>query len=217
VAAIGQTDQANHNYDLSLFSTVLNDGVLPAVSFLKPAAYQNAHAGNSDPIDEQHFLVTEINAIERSKFWSSTAIVIAYDDSDGWYDQVSSPILNGSNDPKVADSLVGDQPMCVSAATNPAIGVSGGYQDRCGPGPRLPLLVISPFARPNYVDNTPSEQASILKFIEDNWQTGRLGDGSFDARAGSLLNLFDFTATSGERLLLNSNGTVKSAASIPIG
>jgi phospholipase C len=209
VSAIGQTDQANHNYDLSLFTTALNDGVLPAVSFLKPAAYQNAHAANSDPIDEQHFLVTEINAIERSKFWSSTAIVIAYDDSDGWYDQLSSPILNGSNDPKVANS-VGDQPMCVSAAANPAIGMSGGYQDRCGPGPRLPLLVISPYSRPNYIDNTPTEQTSILKFIEDNWQTGRLGGGSFDARAGSLLNLFDFTATSGERLLLNSNGTVAS-------
>ena len=113
VSAIGHADQANHNYDLSLFTTALKDGVLPSVSFLKPAAYQNAHAGNSDPIDEQHFLVTEINAIEQSKFWNSTAIVIAYDDSDGWYDQVSSPILNGSDDPKVANSPIGDQPMCL--------------------------------------------------------------------------------------------------------
>jgi phospholipase C len=216
-SAIGQTDQANHNYDLSQFSTALTNGVLPSVSFLKPAAYQNAHAANSDPLDEQHFLVKEINAIESSKFWSSTAIVIAYDDSDGWYDQKSSPVLNGSNDQHMANSLIGDQPMCVTAAADAAIGMSGGYADRCGPGPRLPLLVISPFAKSNYVDGTPTEQASILAFIEDNWKTGRLGDGSFDARAGTLQNMFDFRATRGERVLLKSNGTVASVSSLPIG
>ncbi len=216
-SAIGETDQANHNYDLSQFATALTDGVLPSVSFLKPAAYQNGHAANSDPLDEQHFLVSEINAIENSKYWGSTAIVIAYDDSDGWYDQKSSPVLNGSNDQHVANSLVGDQPMCVSAAANPTIGVSGGYADRCGPGPRLPLLVISPYAKTNFVDHTPTEQASILAFIEDNWKTGRLGDGSFDARAGSLQNMLDFSKTTGEQLLLKSNGTVSATAMHPVG
>jgi phospholipase C len=216
VAAIGETDRANHNYDLSDFDRALKAGVLPSVSFLKPAAYQNAHAGNSDPIDEQHFLVNQINAIESSKFWDTTAIVIAYDDSDGWYDQQSSPIRNGSNDPKVANSLVGDQPDCVAAATG-SIGMLGGYPDRCGPGPRLPLLVISPYAKSNYVDDTPTEQASILAFIEDNWQTGRLGGASFDARAGSLQNLFDFTKSQGETLILNSHGTVSAAAMHPVG
>ena len=216
-SAIGDTDQANHNYDLSQFTTALKDGVLPSVSFLKPAAYQNAHAANSDPLDEQHFLISEINAIESSKYWSSTAIIIAYDDSDGWYDQRSSPVLNGSNDQHVVNSLVGDQPMCVSAAADPAIGLSGGYADRCGPGPRLPLLVISPFARSNYVDGTATEQASILAFVEDNWSTGRLGDGSFDARAGTLQNMFDFSKTQAEKVLLRSNGTVASAVVQPVG
>jgi phospholipase C len=216
-AAIGQTDQANHNYDLSQFGTALKDGVLPSVSFLKPAAYQNAHAANSDPLDEQHFLVGEINAIESSKYWATTAIVIAYDDSDGWYDQKSSPVLNGSNDQHVVNSLVGDQPMCVSAAGDPSIGVSGGYADRCGPGPRLPLLVISPFAKANYIDDTPTEQASIPAFIEDNWSTGRLGDASFDARAGTLQNMFDFTKSRGEKVILRANGTVASAVMQPVG
>jgi phospholipase C len=216
LAAVGQTDQANHNYDLSDFTSALDAGVLPAVSFLKPAQYQNAHAANSDPLDEQHFLVKEINAIESSKFWSSTAIVIAYDDSDGWYDQAASPVLNGSDDQKVANSVVGDQPMCVDASTNPSVGIAGGYQDRCGPGPRLPLLVISPYAKSDYIDSTPTEQASITAFIEDNWQTGRLGDSSFDQRAGSLDAMFDFAATSGRRVILSSRGTVKSVTPIPL-
>jgi phospholipase C len=216
-SAIGETDQANHNYDLTEFDAALKAGVLPSVSFLKPAAYQNGHAANSDPLDEQHFLVSEINAIESSKYWATTAIVIAYDDSDGWYDQKSSPVLNGSNDQHVVNSLVGDQPMCVSAAADPKVGVSGGYADRCGPGPRLPLLVISPFAKANYIDDTPTEQASIPAFIENNWTTGRLGDASFDARAGTLQNMFDFTKSRGEKVILRANGTAASAVMQPVG
>ncbi len=44
----------------------------------------------------------------------------------------------------------------------------------------------------NYVDHGVTDQSSILRFIEDNWGTGRIGGGSFDARAGSLLPIFDF-------------------------
>jgi len=46
-------------------------------------------------------------------------------------------------------------------------------QGRCGYGTRLPLLVVSPFARANHVDHTLTDQASILRFIEDNWLDGQ--------------------------------------------
>ncbi len=70
--------------------------------------------------------------------------------------------------------------------TNWTDGILATYQGRCGFGPRLPLLVISPYAKANYVDHTLTDQTSILKFIEDNWNTGRIGDDSFDEKAGSL-------------------------------
>ena len=70
-AAIGHTDQANHQYDLSDFYETVKDGNLPSVSFLKAAAYQDAHPGYSDPLDEQAFLVNTINQIEQSKYWRS--------------------------------------------------------------------------------------------------------------------------------------------------
>ena len=64
---------------------------------------------------------------------------------------------------------------------------------RCGPGTRVPFLVISPYARPNYVDHAQVSQASVVRFIEDNWLKGqRLDGGSFDATAGSLNDMFDF-------------------------
>ena len=174
-AAIGHTDQANHQYDLSDFYETLKDGNMPAVSYLKAAEYQDGHAGYSDPIDEQNFLVNTINQIEQSPFWKSTAIVVTYDDSDGWYDHQVSTIVNGSN-------TSADAAICTPVPT-----VLGSYPDRCGYGPRLPLLVISPWTKQNYVSSKVTDQSSVVKFIEDNWLGGqRIGNGSFDAIAGSL-------------------------------
>jgi phospholipase C len=175
-AAIGHTDQASHQYDLSDFATTLKDGNMPAVSFLKAAEYQDAHPGYSDPVDEQHFIVNTVNQIEQSKYWKSTAIVITYDDSDGWYDHQNSPRVNGSNDPAT------DQAVCTSTPIK-----LGTYADRCGYGSRLPLVVISPYTQQNYVSHNVTDQSSITKFIEDNWLHGQsTGNGSYDAVAGSL-------------------------------
>jgi phospholipase C len=157
---------------------------MPSVSFLKAAKYQDGHAGYSDPLDEQHFLVTTINAIEQSRYWNSTAIVIAYDDSDGWYDHVTPPIVNPSSSSEDAYTATGQ------CGTGTAL---RGFEDRCGYGQRLPLLVISPWARQNWVDNSMTDQTSILRFIEDNWSVPRIGGGSFDALAGSLRGMFDYS------------------------
>ncbi|WP_405057455.1 alkaline phosphatase family protein [Kribbella sp. NBC_01505] len=181
VAKIGHTDQANHQYDLTDFDAAAKAGNLPAVSFLKAGEYQDGHAGYSDPLDEQHFLVNTINEVQKSKDWASTAVIVAYDDSDGWYDHVTPPKVNGSTDAA--------QDQAVLCGTKPA---AGGYADRCGYGPRQPLLVISPYSKTNFVDHNRTDQTSILKFIEDNWRTGQIGDSSYDARADSLTGMFDF-------------------------
>ena len=106
VAAIGHTDQANHQYDTSDFDAALAANNLPAVSFLKAGEYQDGHAGYSDPLDEQAFVVKELNQLQKSKEWSSTAVVLAYDDSDGWYDHVKSPTVNGSQDAALDQSAL---------------------------------------------------------------------------------------------------------------
>jgi len=178
LAAIGYTDQANHEYDLSDFTDALagtGGATLPSVSYLKAGEYQDAHPGYSDPLDEQTFLVNTINSIEKSKYWASTAIVVTYDDSDGWYDHVAPPIVNGSDD--ASD----DAAICTSAAIT-----IGTTNDRCGYSQRLPLLVISPWTRDNYVSNNLSDTASVVKFIEDNWLHGQRIADSFDATSGSL-------------------------------
>ncbi len=187
VAMIGRADQANHQYDLADFWAAVDAGNLPAVSFLKAPAYQDGHAGYSDPLDEQEFLVSTINRLERTPQWHELAIVIAYDDSDGWYDHVMGPIVNQSQDPS-QDALT---PAGCGGRADPQHTL-GMYQDRCGYGPRQPLLVVSPFAKVNFVDHTATDQTSILRFIEDNWNTGTIGNSSFDEKAASLSNLFSF-------------------------
>jgi len=193
VSEIGHNGQANHQYDLTNFWDALANGNLPSVSYLKAPGYQDGHAGYSSPLLEQQFLVETINRLQKSPEWKEIAIIIAYDDSDGWYDHVMPPIVSQSNTSQ--DALTGTD--CGHAK-------AGEFQGRCGYGPRLPLLVISPFARRNFVDNTLTDQSSILRFIEDNWSLGRIGNQSFDARAGTITNMFDFGGQHRERLILDA-------------
>jgi phospholipase C len=189
----------------------LNAGNLPAVSFLKAPAEGDGHAGYSDPLLEQTFVVNTINAIERSRFWPSTAIVISYDDSDGWYDHQMGPIINSSavlnsSSPANGDSL-NEPGKCGNGSPSLADDSGNPIQGRCGYGPRLPLLVISPWSKINFVDHSIADQVSITRFIEDNWLHGeRLGGGSFDAVAGPIDNMFDFkTAIRPGKLILDPN------------
>jgi phospholipase C len=230
---VGKSDQANHQYDISDFFNVLSHGSLPAVSYLKPPKYQNAHPGNSDPLTEQSFVVTVLNALQHSPLWGETAVIINYDDSDGWYDHVMGPIVNHStnlgvtvspSNPNVGgnnnvadanDSLIPVLPLSTSTTpSDPGEITSSGScgpapmgappgAGRCGYGPRLPFMVISPWAKRNFIDHTVTDQTSSLRFIEVNWNLGfidgstlpegaPLGAFSFDQLSGSIMNMFDF-------------------------
>lgn len=191
---VGQTDQANHIYDLKYFWAAAEIGNIPAVSYLRASAYQDGHPGHSTPILEQEFLVKTINRLQKLPQWKDMAIIIAFDDSGGWYDHEMSPIVNQSQIPE--DALVAPG----SAGSNPPF---GGYQGRPGYGLRLPFILISPWAKENYVDNTLIDQTSILRFIEDNWNLGRIGNYSFDELAGPITNMFDFKECNERTLLLN--------------
>jgi phospholipase C len=192
-AAIGTTDVAKHQYDIHDWFDALAVNNLPAVSFLKAPAYQDAHAGYSNPLDEQAFVVQVINTLQQSPFWSSTAVIIAYDDSDGWYDHQQAPIGNGSF--TALDALSGTN-ACGTAGVTPQLAgpnsAGKGVNGRCGPGVRTPLEVISPWAKANFVDHTLTDQTSVTRFIEDNWNLGRIGGGSFDSTSNPITNMFNF-------------------------
>jgi phospholipase C len=186
-------DAGNHQYDIQDFFDAVSAGNFPEVSYLKAPGYQDGHAGYSDPLDEQTFVVNTINFLEQQKDWDSTAVIIAYDDSDGWYDHQMGPIVNQSG---TSADMVGGLASCGTGESALA-GVNSNTvhaQGRCGYGPRLVLMVISPWAKANFVDHTVTDQTSILRFVEDNWLGAeRIGQGSFDALANPLNNMFDFS------------------------
>ncbi|MBS1886709.1 MAG: alkaline phosphatase family protein [Actinobacteria bacterium] len=184
-----QFNTPNHNYDMSDFDQLmaaitnheLPPSAMPAVSFLKAPGYQDGHAAYSDPQDEQEFIAHTVNEIMASPDWRHTAIVINYDDSDGWYDHANPGVLNPSL--SAADNLTN---TTLTGATSGQCGPNpqtaaplGGEQGRCGLGPRLPMLVISPYAKSNSVDHNLSNQASTINFIEYNWGLPSI-PGSFD-------------------------------------
>ncbi|HET9849205.1 MAG TPA: alkaline phosphatase family protein, partial [Candidatus Dormibacteraeota bacterium] len=203
VAEIGHNGAANHQYDLTDFWTAVDHGNMPAVSFLKARAFQDGHAQYSTPLDEQRFLVQTINRLQRSPFWHSTAVVVNYDDSDGWYDHVASPISIQSQ--STFDALTGVDCGTRAKNTPPTkTGATTPQETRCGYGPRQPFVLISPWARTNFVDNTLTDQASITRFIEDNWLDKlRIGQGSADAIAGPITNMLSSTGPHAGRLFLN--------------
>jgi phospholipase C len=195
ISEIGHDGSANHNYDVADFFAAVKAGNFPAVSYLKAPAYEDGHAGYSDPLDEQNFVVTVVNFLQQNADWGSTAVVVMYDDSDGWYDHQMSPIVNQSHGTQDALSGAG---LCGGSADSTALpGVDPGNLHalgRCGYGPRQPFLVVSPWARPNYVDHSITDQTSVLRFVEDNWLGGeRIGQGSFDAVANSITQMFNFS------------------------
>jgi phospholipase C len=198
-------EPANHQYDAQDFFATLSAGNLPAVVYLKAPAFQDGHPGNSNPIDEQNFAASVVSALQAAQEWSSSAVVITYDDSDGWYDHQAPSIVNPSTG--VSDALNGLNDaglgVCNSGAqqngpapAQPLLGLAadggatGPAQSRCGYGTRVPMLVISPFAKKNYIDHTLIDQSSVARFIEDNWLGGeRIGNGSFDVIAGTIQNM----------------------------
>ncbi|MGC9961464.1 MAG: alkaline phosphatase family protein [Acidimicrobiales bacterium] len=203
VSMVGKTDQANHQYDSADFWAAADAGNLPAVSYLKAPAYEDGHAGYSNPLDEQTWLVDTINHLESLRTWSSTAIVVTWDDSDGWYDHVLGPIVTGSE--TSLDTLTGAG-SCGSSAIVPTSSTAASEEGRCGVGPRLPFLVISPFARANYVDNTLIDQSSVVSFIEYNWHLPALGNGAADTSAGSIQSMFDFRRPNSPLVLDGTTG-----------
>jgi phospholipase C len=222
VMEIGHAGPANHQYDTLDFFAAVKAGNFPAVSFLKAPGFQDGHPGYSDPLDEQKFVVDVINFLQTQPEWSSTAVVINYDDSDGWYDHQLGAIVNTSATAEDVKTGRGDAltspGMCGTGTTalpgvNPA---TTHAQGRCGYGPRMPYMVISPWARRNFVDHTMTDQSSTIHFIEDNWLGAkRIGQGSYDGIASSITQMFDFNRPPDFGLFLLNDQTGEVEVSFP--
>ncbi len=160
--------------------TQIAAGTLPQVSFIDGQLGEEGPAGDDEhpPGDieiGQKFVADILIALMKSPDWGHVAFFLNYDENGGFYDHVPPPnacapdatpaVLNGSNDQKYP----------------------GGF-DRYGF--RVPLLVVSPYAKKGYVSHNIYDHTSVTRFIETKFRlpalTGR------DANADPLMDFFDF-------------------------
>jgi phospholipase C len=150
------------NFSISGFNTMLSSGTLPSVMWLQPDPLNSMHPGAGNVANAIEFLDKVVQAVKSSPEWSSTAIVVLWDESGGWYDHLPPPQLNGT----------------------------------LGLGARVPMIVISPYAKANYVSHQQMDFVSILRFIQWNWALGRFADSTQAAREQQSGDLCDLLTSS---------------------
>jgi hypothetical protein len=144
--------------------TDIGNGQLPQVSWVIPDGRSSDHALVNDGSGPS-WVASIVNAIGNSSYWANTVIIITWDDWGGWYDHVP---------PKVIDD---------------GVSWGSGYVY----GFRVPLVVVSPYAKAAYISHIPHDFGSILKFVETTFNLPSLGYA--DAPADDLSDCFDFTQT----------------------
>jgi phospholipase C len=177
VSSIRNSSAWSNVVNVSQFTTDLNNNALPSVSWLVDQDQNSEHPdvtvpGLGIPIggvcQGENWTVGFVNQIMQSPYWQSTAIVFTEDDFGGWYDHVPPPRHYGGS------------------ATAPY-----------GLGMRLPLLIISPYAKPGFIFHEQSEQASIAAFIEAVFGAkttlSALSPAAQDGQANNLMDAFNFS------------------------
>lgn len=140
----------------------ISSGALPAMSWVVPDGADSDHPGSASDTGPS-WVASVVNAVGSSQYWNSCAVIVVWDDWGGFYDPVPPPLPR---------------------------------DDQGGPGLRVPMIVISPYARessasqPGYISNTVYEFGSIIQFVEDTFNLGRLG--TTDTTTNSMLDMFDF-------------------------
>jgi phospholipase C len=143
--------------------TDIKNGSLPAMSWVIPKTENSDHPGYSKYDLGPAWIASVVNAVGSSPYWDSTAVIVVWDDWGGFYDPVAPPTPR---------------------------------DNQGGPGFRVPMLVISPYVRVGngsnggYISKTKYSFGSILRFVEDTFDLGRLGTS--DTSWPSIGDMFDF-------------------------
>jgi phospholipase C len=149
------------DFDLTSFQTTLSDPSLASVIWITAAPVVSMHPGAGNMSNGIQWLDNLVTAVQNSPAWSSTAIVVLWDESGGWYDHVPPPQLPNT----------------------------------VGLGARVPVIVISPYAKPGAISHQQMDFVSILRFIQWNWGLGTFTDPAQSAREQQTGDLCDLLTT----------------------
>jgi phospholipase C len=174
---------------ISQYLTDVQNGTLPQVAEIEPAsaAGLDEHGTDTDSDGPTNLQTGEacveslINPLMKSPSWSSSVLFWTYDESGGLYDHVSPQPMPSPDGIAPKDLMSGD--ICTTS-TGPTCNFTWtGY--------RIPLVVVSPYEKKNYVDHTVADYTAILKFIETRWSLPALS--ARDAAQMDMTEFFDFS------------------------
>ena len=176
---------------LTQFATDLQNGTLPQVALIEPASSVglDEHPNDFDtsaPINIQagaQFAASLINGLMNSPSWKDSAMIFTYDEAGGFYDHVSPQPMPSPDGIQPVDIVAGD--VCDAPGQ-----LGTGTCDFTYTGYRVPLIVISPFAKKNYVSHTVFDYTAILKLIETRFNLPALTKR--DAAQADMSEFFDF-------------------------
>lgn len=145
------------DFSMSAFNSMLSSGNLPAVMWIQPSPSHSMHPGQGSIATGVEWLDNFVQAVKSSDVWNSTAIVVLWDESGGWYDHVAPAPLTGT----------------------------------LGLGARVPVILISPFAKTGHVSSQQMDHVSLLRFIQWNWALGPLSgaSGTREAQSANICDL----------------------------
>jgi phospholipase C len=179
----------NNIAPVSQYFTDLQNGTLPQVAQFEPATDagfdEHPSVDDSSPSDIQlgaQYVQSLVNGLMQSQYWQSSAFILTYDENGGLYDHVSPQPAVSPDGIKPSDMLPGD--ICTTSTGPTCDFIYTGY--------RVPLIVISPFAKKNYVDHTVADTTAILKLIETRFNLPALTKR--DAAQPDMTEFFNFTS-----------------------
>jgi phospholipase C len=193
---------------LDAFKRDIRTGQLPQVSWLSAPSIYCEHPGPSSPVQGAWFLQEVLDALTAvPEVWSKTVLLVNFDENDGYFDHVPSPSApspDGAGD-YAGKSTLPEADMAPEYFTHPEPPGSTSQPSPdgrvYGPGPRVPMFVISPWSRGGWVNSQVFDHTSVLRFLEARFGVQEPNISPFRrAVCGDLTSAFNFATPNSESL-----------------
>ncbi|GAB5096315.1 MULTISPECIES: phosphocholine-specific phospholipase C [unclassified Caballeronia] len=203
---------------LETFRDDIQKGTLPAVSWIIPPSVYSEHPGPSSPTQGGWYVQEVLDALTANPdVWSKTVLLVNYDENDGFFDHLPPPSApsHASDGTLAGASTLSDTDMAVEYHNfAPATSNQPKTDGRpYGPGPRVPMWVISPWSRGGFVNSQVFDHTSTLMFLEKRFGVTEPQISSYRrAICGDLTSCFNFVNPNDAALPTLSGRTTKDSA-----
>jgi phospholipase C len=164
----------DHVFPLSQYAADLAAGTLPSVAFIESGYNSGLDEHPDNHVDKgAAHVAAQINALMASQYWKDSVFLLTYDEGGGLYDHVQPVAMPNPDGIKPTDLASTD--------------IQGDFTTT---GLRVPLIVVSPWVKKNYVSHTPADYTAMLKLVEERWDLPNLTER--DKAQPSMTEYFNF-------------------------